>query len=233
MKVLCDQNLLRFDHEAGEWNFDLGGIVRTTHAENAGALMAELLGKQSNERRLLLAQAACIGNQFSIAVLAELYSWWKKRENGLESDAENERLIQSELIASKDSGFILQLTAETFQFAHDHIQLAAYEMLNQQQQQQLHLQIGRSLLQKESTDTNNTSPNTFEIVGHLNRSVLLLETEAEIVQLVQLNLQAANKSKRQSAYETALAFCEYAITILDVSISLSHCIFFLLLMYAF
>ncbi len=175
--------------------------------------MAELLAQQAHDRKMVLAVAACIGNCFGVSLLTQVLL-----ETGA-TTTRTEELIVAELLACKDSGFLLQLTPDTFQFAHDNIQFAAYELHSLAKQMELHLRIGRVLLARSLLGIDADQEQlVYEIVGHLNRSSSLMEQEEEKLQLVRLNSKAVQRSKRQTAYETAVAFCESAIAILEVCI---------------
>jgi predicted ATPase len=78
---------------------------------------------------------------------------------------------------------------------------------------ELHLRIGRHLL--ESTSADELFSEVFTIVHHLSRASELLVDPAERRRVAELHLTAAQQARRATAYERALLYAERGLTFLD------------------
>ncbi|MCP6763005.1 MAG: serine/threonine-protein kinase PknK, partial [Fischerella sp. CENA71] len=124
-----------------------------------------------------------------------------------------------ELVEAIHAGVILptseldaQLLIQDYKFLHDRVQQAAYALIDENQKQIIHLQIGRNLLQKTTDKT--LADNLFEIVDHLNIGVEIVSDEQERSQIAKLNLMAARKAKAAAAYAVALKYLTTGIQLL-------------------
>jgi GAF domain-containing protein len=91
------------------------------------------------------------------------------------------------------------------------VQQAAYALIDEEQKQGVHLQIGRLLLQNIAPEA--LSENVFEIVDHLNLGVRagtealpLLTHQQERDEIAKLNLLAGQKAKAATAYGAAIKY---------------------------
>ena len=82
-----------------------------------------------------------------------------------------------------------------------------YSLISEQDRIEIHLQIGRLILNNCDKETLNDK--LFEIVNHFNAGTQLITSKKEITKLAQLNLKASIKAKLSAAYEAALS---YALT---------------------
>jgi len=210
LRALYEKNLLFFDHQTGEWGYDSNAISTTFHAENVAALLTELITNLSEDIKLPLIYAACIGTQFTVPLLAS-------------ATGRLERDLMNQLVICNDLAYIFQLNQNTFKFSHDNVHTAAYSLLDQQEKEMLHLKIGRIMksqhrnnaLIKSSFPQTEVEEHLFDVVGHLNKGSALITSSEEIMDLVQMNLQAGLKAKSSMAYDTAKGFIEKAISLLE------------------
>ncbi len=77
-------------------------------------------------------------------------------------------------------------------------------MIDDEQKQAVHLQIGRLLLKNTPTDA--LEEKVFEIVEHFNHSIELLNNQVERLKIAELNLMAGQKAKMATAYEAAINY---------------------------
>lgn len=98
---------------------------------------------------------------------------------------------------------------DTLRFSHDRIREAAYDLLGEQERDDLHALFGRSLLTYYEQN-NCLADHLFEVVGHLNRVQFNL-TDEERYRLAKLNRDAGNRARNAAAYEEALSYFLAAI----------------------
>jgi predicted ATPase/serine phosphatase RsbU (regulator of sigma subunit)/tRNA A-37 threonylcarbamoyl transferase component Bud32 len=217
LKNSVETGLLHFDLQQKIWQWDLASIAAQQSSENVVDLMVAKMARLSPDTQNLLRLSACIGSVFDLHTLAII----------------SERSVQqaaSELWAAVTAGLLITVGDEhallkglsehsdvaekdfpnaVDRFLHDRVQQAAYSLINDSQKQQVHLKIGRLLLQNTSTvELENTC---FDIVEHYNKSLVLLTDDDECYRLAELNLMAGKKAKEATAYDPALRYFNQAL----------------------
>ncbi|MGF2039584.1 MAG: ATP-binding protein [Nostoc sp. CmiVER01] len=99
-----------------------------------------------------------------------------------------------------------------YKFAHDRIQQAAYSLIPESERRNVHLQIGKRLLQKASAQQR--EQNIFDITNQLNLGKELIKIQPERDELAQLNLIAGEKAKASTAYNSALKYFQIGLDLL-------------------
>jgi hypothetical protein len=89
-----------------------------------------------------------------------------------------------------------------YEFLHDKVQEACYEMIPQDELSATHLTIGRNL--KEYTVQNDEF--LFEVCNHVSAAENLVSEEGERREMAQLHLNAARKAMTRAAFEHALQY---------------------------
>jgi hypothetical protein len=89
-------------------------------------------------------------------------------------------------------------------FLHDRVQEAAYSLIPEDLRADAHLRIGRLIA--AATPPDKLEERIFDIVNQLNRSVRLVTSAAEQLQIAELNLIAGRRARASSAYKSALAY---------------------------
>ena len=206
---------------AGAYKWDLGKIERMRHTENVVDLMANKIRGFSPDTQEILKQASCIGIQFDLNTL----SMTKEQSPALTAAALWEPM-QEGFILPVDDGFqhfphmseeeLSQVSADkirvTYRFLHDRVQQAAYSLIPEDEKRQSHVKIGRVLLQNALIPE--VEERLFEIVHQLNLGKSLITKEKEKYLVARLNLRAARKAGKSTAYESALKFLVAAIEFL-------------------
>ena len=217
LKAFHQDGHITFNSELGYWTYDLDDLTHGAIA-NVVDFMVARLQKLPTKTQDVLQVAACIGNQFKLATLAEVTScsktelatqiWPALREGLLIPDGTNYRLFQVEAPELET----IDGLAVTYRFSHDRVQQAAYQLMPAADRQKLHWQIGQQLQSSETTTTSEAS--IFEIVNHLNLGCPLTLTVDERQILVELNLAAAKKAKQSTAYDLAMSYGTQTLEIL-------------------
>ena len=216
------EKLLRFHPQEARWNWNLNGIRGADITDNVVDLMATKIGTLSPETQRILMIASCVGNTFSGATMA-LFAGQRENET------------RAQLWEAAREGLLLHLEDGWYKFAHDRIEQAAYSLLEELDKQQMHLQIGRLLLQSytglrpreragERVGERNSArvgervheqnDNIFDVVDHFNRALNYIVDTDEIDRVLELNEEAGRRAKSATAYDAALKYFTVATELL-------------------
>ncbi|MEG3901568.1 AAA family ATPase [Microcoleus sp. B4-C5] len=203
----------------GGWQCDIAQ-ARLTHASDVVEFMAAQLQKLPKETQNVLKLAACIGAQFDLDTLAIVSeelpeqtasALWKALEEGL-------------IILIKEGYNFLQTDAQSptesvanpiYKFLHDRVQQAAYSLIPENKKKATHLKIGQLLLHKYSDIEREEK--LFDIVGHLNQGIELINQLSEREALALLNLEAGGKARNSTAYAAAMVYLQTGIELLTAN----------------
>ncbi len=203
LRHLYELRSLRFDAAEGRWRWDLEAIHRMSHTDNVVDLLTKRLRRLSDKTRALVTLAACIGSRFDLDTLAAIYG---------ESYEETSTVLQPAL----EDGSVLEVSGgvqnepPVYRFAHDRVQQAAYSLALLEELPRIHRLVGRSLLKRRPD-------RIFEAAHHLNKASSLLTTAEERLELVSLNLQAAQAAWAAHAYSLASSFAVTGLELLPAS----------------
>jgi len=185
--ALHDDQLVAFDRAARSWTWDALGIASRRATDNVVELTVARLNGLSSATRLALTTLACLGSGASVADVGAAL--------GAEPQAVHEALAEA-----VKAGVLLRVDG-SYSFRHDRLQQASYELLSPDERARLHLEIGRSLLQRTVVDERESA--VFGIVNQLNRGAAFLSSRAELDELCELNLIAGKRARGSSAYASA------------------------------
>ncbi|MDJ0835124.1 MAG: AAA family ATPase [Acidobacteriota bacterium] len=207
LTMLYEEELLTFqpptEDTRGGWLWDMDGIEEQGFTDNVVDLMIGKLNKLPPVTRELLRTASCAGGAFYLGFLAAIHN-------------KGEAETFNDLLPAIREGFVLttteletvddELVVRGFTFLHDRVRQAAYELLSDDERRELHLHMGRLLL--ERLDRKEQEEHLFEIVDHLNAGWSLIETQKERMELAMLNLSAARRTRKATAYDEARRYLE-------------------------
>ena len=198
LKSLYEDGVLAFSINDGRWKWDLDKMKEMDITDNVVEFMASKIKKTDPHLQEILVSAASVGNTFHVRTLAIIHE-------------EDEKIILGNLNEALAEGWILYLE-DYYRFAHDRIQQAVYSLVSEEKRNKLHLDIGRHLLEKYQDDQ--LDDNLFDVVNQLNQGVEYVTDESEKISLSDLNLQACQKSKLNSAFGEAYNHAKLGITLL-------------------
>ena len=187
---LTEEGMLRFDHDAGRWSWDLGRIHTKGYTDNVVALMVSKLSRLSAETLQDLQLLACMGSSTGFELLEAVSTRPRDALHGGLWEA-----MRAGLVAC---------TRHSCGFVHDRVQEAAYSLIPEEARAQIHLRIGRALAAR--VPPAQWVEMIFEIVNQLNRGAHLVTSQEEREQLAELNLIAGKRAKASSAYAAALTY---------------------------
>jgi predicted ATPase/class 3 adenylate cyclase len=215
-ELLCRLNRdggVFFDANRGAWSWDLDRIRHSTDGDSLELTLRRLLDL-SPETQSWLRLAACIGASFELGTLSII------AEGPVAAAAEGLReAVLEGLVLPIDDDYRLVESPEDREFGdtppfdvryqfHDRVQQAAYDLIPAKDRGALHLRIGRLLL--KHTSPAKREERMIEIAQHLNEGAALLETDAQRLELVSVNLAAARKANASVAYGAAFKLLQAA-----------------------
>ncbi|MBW4421156.1 MAG: AAA family ATPase [Myxacorys californica WJT36-NPBG1] len=195
LQMLYSDNLLTFDTQHLSWQWNIAQIKAQDITDNVVELMLLKLKKLPEVTQQILRLAACIGAEFDLETLAIVCD---KPSSAIFLDllvAIQAGLVQP--LSELDENLLVQ----DYKFLHDHVQQAAYALINESQKQVVHLQIGRNLVKKKLPEE--LSERLFEIVDHLNHGIELITDQSERDKIARSNLIAGQKAKGAIAHSVA------------------------------
>ncbi len=204
IKTLNESESIYFDMAQGKWLWDVQKIAAAGMSNDVVELMVATLQKCPARAQERLKLAACVGASFDLNILATvsgisqseaLEDLWVTIEKGLIIPlGESYKLLKLGM-ASNNKQFL-------FKFQHDRVHEAAYLLIPESERPKTHLNIGR-LLSKiyGGRDLENQ---IMEVVRHYNLAPNLLKSAEDRLEVCQLNLLAASKSRNSVAYEASL-----------------------------
>jgi PAS domain S-box-containing protein len=187
LTALAEEHLVEFDGHKMEWQWDLTQIHTRGFTDNVVELMINKLRRLPLATQEVLKELACLGDNAEMATLAMV--------NG-----GSERDIHAAMWEAVHSGLVLRLPG-SYKFLHDRVQEAAYSLIPPQQRPEVHLRIGRVLIERMSQKQ--ITESVFDVVNQLNRAVDLIEDPEERLSLVRLNVVAGMKARAAIAYTSA------------------------------
>ena len=198
LKHLHSLGLFKFDSQLG-WTWQLEKIEAAGIPDHAAGMMAAKIQHLSPEVKEILTQASIIGGRFDLPILS----------NVIEVD---ERILAHALQTLVTEGIIVSING-SFSFIHDEIKETAAKLIPQQKAKLIHLKVGRWSLKHYAQELH--SHKIFEIVGHLNQALDLVERREELLHIAQLNQIAGQKALEASAWPSAENYFSQGLSILD------------------
>lgn len=206
LRQLHKEEALTPDPDSGRWNWDLDAARLTRVSSDVVEFMVDNLRRLEPATQKALQLAACIGGTFDLQTLSAIYErssaeTAKALLPALKQQAVLPLHADYRLVGGDDD--LLELNP-TYRFQHDRVQQAAYALIDLQQLSEVHLSVGRLMLQHAG----DTVPDglLIDIVGHLNEGRTLIESADELLHLAKLNLRAGVRARHSAAYEVALKY---------------------------
>lgn len=219
LNSLYQNKILVFDSLKEQWDYNESKIEGLQITDNVVDLMANNIKNTPKKIQEVLKIAACIGSKFDLLILSMV------------SD-DSQIKTANYLLQALEKGFILPLNNQyklinnyqndqeispslkvNYKFSHDRVQQAAYSLLSKEKQEEIHLTIGNVLI--NNIPKPKQEEKIFDIVNQINIGYKLINNTLEYEQLSRLNLIAGKKAKASAAYEVALNYLQFAISILE------------------
>src|SRR3984893_5254374 len=131
ISALAEEGLLRFDHDAARWHWELDRLHAKGYTDNVADLMVGKLTRLTVETQAALQQLACLGNVAEITLLSIVLGKSNEDLRAALWDA-----VRLELVEQLEG---------SYKFIHDRVQEAAYSLIPERLRAEAHLRIGRLL----------------------------------------------------------------------------------------
>lgn len=219
LKLLYQEELLVFQYDKNTWRWDINKIVNLAVTDNVIDLTISRLQKLPVITQENLKLAACIGGQFDLQTLAIISQLSLNSLSNTLLPALEEGLIknlgQTYKQIELDEYEISVDEKIEYQFIHDRVQQAAYDLIPEYVRKQTHLHIARLLFQQYKPEKH--EQRVFDVLQHYNKSLSLIYEKQEKRDVATLNLLAAKRAKLSIAYQYALGYITCGIELLDDS----------------
>ncbi|WP_341679286.1 AAA family ATPase [Niveibacterium sp. SC-1] len=206
LRTLASNKAISFAPELGRWRWDMEAVRRSGLTDNVVEFVVGNLRRLPHQTQHALRLAACIGASFDLRTLALIL----ESSMDVSADALLPALRQ-QMVLPLHEDYTLAGAAgagehvnPVYRFQHDRVQQAAYELIDGERRQAVHLSVGR-LMQRDA-DPAVREARLIDIVDHLNQGRRLITDAAERLALARLNLAAGQRAQRASAYESALNY---------------------------
>lgn len=222
LKKIVQEEFVYFSLEQKRWQWQLNDIQNAKISENVVELLIAKVETLTKNTRDLLLTASCIGNQFQLDLLANVLELDVYQTERLVREAIDKELIfyigqsykyANSLLEGEEEKNLAKARHIQYQFQHDKIRQAAYELLDEKKKRGKHLKIGRELL--ENLPAEKHEEQAFSIVAHFNYVREELTDRQEIQKIARLNLIAGIKAKDSIAYDSAEQYIQNAFAPID------------------
>jgi predicted ATPase len=196
---LHEEGLIEFSLSTCRWEFDLEKIKLR---DISGDIAEHLTERISRLPKLVLAGmkiAACLGATFDITILERAITG-----NGIE--------LHDFLSLLMESGFLVKISPHQYNWSHDQVHQAAYNLIPAAKRESSHLLIGSRIFL--NTPTHEVNEVILEIVQNMNVGVRLLKSQEQKNELAQLNLIAGQKSVAASSFHSACTYFMVGVELL-------------------
>ncbi|MCR9144486.1 MAG: AAA family ATPase [bacterium] len=219
---IYESKFLSYNHEVGEWRYDLEAIGGMPVTHNAAEFMARKIERLSYSATKALEVAACLGSEFEWGILSgvldEIHREGPRGEQELDLATGMAEALHEGLILSNNSGGGGALMQPEFRFLHDRVQQAAYSLLGTKERVRIHFAAARYLMEQSGGGIGRggifaDDERLFEIAGHLGAvrgAPDLHYRPGELENVVRLNFEAARRARLSGAIAEALDFIRTA-----------------------
>jgi len=209
LKEIYKEGNIVFDFQE-LWKWDIEKIKQMQVSDNVVELMESKLLKLPENTISVLKNASLISVSFNLQMLSSISKLTHKQTNKYLWNAVEADLIEPigddyKLIHNLPENEIHKIK---YRFQHNRVQEASYKLIPENERSEKHLNLARLLL--KSSNTKQTEDRLFDIANHYNNAINLLKDEAEKKNVFEINLNAAEKAKASTAYETSYEYLKTA-----------------------
>nr|WP_276509990.1 AAA family ATPase [Niveibacterium umoris] len=214
LRTLEQARAISFVPEVGRWRWDMEAVRRSGLSSNVVEFVVTNLRKLPPDTQRVLQLAACIGSTFDLRTLSVIHEQSMDDTGEALLPALRQHMViplqQDYTLVGKaagaDEGSPGDGVNPAYRFQHDRVQQAAYELIDAERKQAVHLSVGR--LMQRHANSRERDERLIDIVGHLNEGRRLIDDPAERLALARLNLAAGTRAQASSAYESALGYLQ-------------------------
>ncbi len=198
---LYHEGYLDFNNRTASWAYDMDELKRLELTDNVATMLSENLEKLPSAVQNTLKYASCIGNRFSIDLLAIVT---KKKIETLKKD----------IAEGVEEGFLFHRDHSIYYFVHDRVLKAAYGKMSKDEKAATHWKVGRHLL--EALFPLEKKERLFEITDHLFLGRSSLKNSKEKEELAELAITAGMQAKASGVFSKAFEYFSKAISLYTI-----------------
>ncbi|WFU73413.1 ATP-binding sensor histidine kinase [Bradyrhizobium sp. CB2312] len=190
ISALVDEGLLVLDYARARWCWDLTRIEAKGYTDNVANLVVGRLNRLPVETRQALQELACLGNSAQVTLLVIIHGG-------------SEKTVHEDLWDARHDEFVIR-SEDSYRFAHDRVQEAAYSLISKDRRAETHLRIGRLLTSRLRPAARDEV--IFNIVAQFDAGSELITSRDERELVAELNLIAGKRAKASAAHASALKY---------------------------
>ena len=190
--------VLTFDHDRREWIGNVSSAAGIAF-ENVTDLIADRLHALDVATKHALGHAACVGVIFDPDLASAV------------SDTPREQFVDA-LRILVDQSIVFPLGDGRYSFVHDRVHQSSLNLLGVERRTSVHRRIHDHLLRWLTPAEQREQ--LFDLVEHGNDARNLFTTENDKLNLAQLNLEAATRSRASAAFDASIGFLRVALSLL-------------------
>ena len=196
IKLLIKEKFIYLNNRM-EWAWHLNDIKQIEINQDLDALALQKLNQLKKSVGQTISIAAVIGNSFH------------EKELAIYRNTSPEKLREHLQIACRKK-ILISLGKGQYQFEHDRLQENAYQIIPDDDKNQIHLCLGKSIAKDIDQDKNLI----FKHITHLNFAHHLIKDKMEKIQLARLNLVAGKQAKEVAAFSESYRYFTTGIKVL-------------------
>jgi predicted ATPase/signal transduction histidine kinase/ActR/RegA family two-component response regulator len=201
IKDLVGKGLVTYNTQSRKWRWQQQRVLNYALSGSSQQLLTSRINALSEAARHALVTASCIGSDFELTMLSALTDKTPQETAEDLRECVTENLLRLTAERGHENQF---LSANRYQFVHDQVQQAAYNVLSPESRDEMHVNIGYFLLERLSAAERYEQ--LFEIVNHLNHHPKVFTLAEERYKIASLNLDAGKKARSSAAYSVAMAY---------------------------
>lgn len=211
IRTLVDRNLVTYSLREKRWIWDVDKINAEQITDNVLHLISLKMNLLSNDIRTALKVVSCFGMKVKVSVVNDL------------SDTQQYLKLQSSLNEAVQGGFI-DFDGEYYCFVHDKVRESAHDLIDTDERDKFHFEIGMSLYQSRAGPFRDEDTDVlFTIVEQINYGVpTLLSSTSDQISIAQLNFQAGLVTMKRWNFVGALTYLKAAVCLLPNESWTSH-----------
>ena len=213
IRILKERDILTFNIGTMQWAWDVARAQEVGATDNIVELLKEKMRLLSPDFQKFLLIAACLGSSVEVSIL--LLSWKELCKD--EESSEKAEMGMSYLDLGIEEGYFEhQKSSSRYYWVHDRLLEASLSLVDQASLRSMKLKIGAIL--KACFSKARLKENIFLVMNLLNEAIPIeLNTDAERLELAELNLRAARKASSLSAFASATKYSASGIKFLPQS----------------
>jgi predicted ATPase len=233
LELLQVQKLLLFSFKTNGWEWDIARIESETDVTDSVAdIIVRRIHQLPESAQDLLKISSCLGSQFDLALVAVIIAHEEGINVSLHDVPQSKPIfdgdtlmLPSDCVTSpleKDleylyqTGLVEHSTEGLSKFAHEKVQHASYALIPAgPERDQLHLRIGRLLCELNEYDASPKEWMVFSAVDQFNKVSKCIVFESDILEVIHLNVAAAELAVNMSAFVVASAYLRAAIQLVE------------------